>query len=200
MSGLGEYWIPLSGEEVNLVPLAARHELELVEAARERDTYRYTIVPDGPSETREYIAGLLDEARAGQCAPYAIEHSGILVGCTRLMSPRWFSSSPVPDVVEIGGTWLAESVQRSSVNSATKWTLLRYCFEEVGIGRVEFKTDLRNERSRRALARLGAHEEGVLRRAHPSLVRGEEGRARDSVMFSLLATEWPLSRESSKVR
>lgn len=116
------------------------------------------------------------------------------------MSPRWFSSSPVPDVVEIGGTWLAESVQRSSVNSATKWTLLRYCFEEVGIGRVEFKTDLRNERSRRALARLGAHEEGVLRRAHPSLVRGEEGRARDSVMFSLLATEWPLSRESSKVR
>ncbi len=190
VSSLLPFWTPLGDENVLLRPLALTDAGPLAEAAVERDTYDYTIVPEGAEEAREYVHRLLEEAATGQCAPYVIVANERVVGATRLMSPRWFSPRLAPDVVEIGGTWLAQSHQRTGLNRAVKNLLLTHCFTTMEVGRVEFKTDRRNERSRDALRRLGAREEGVLRRAHPSLVRGEEGRARDSIMFSLLPEEW----------
>ncbi len=190
MSSLLPYWVPLEGAGVHVRPLEVDDAPLLERVARQRDTYGFTVVPNGPDEAAEYVARLLDEASEGVCAPYVVVVGGDVAGATRLMSPRWFSDRPAPDVVEIGGTWLAEAHQGTGLNRRVKGVLLRHCFEGIGVGRVEFKTDARNERSRRALTRLGAREEGVLRQAHPSLVRGEEGQARDSVMFSILPEEW----------
>jgi RimJ/RimL family protein N-acetyltransferase len=190
VSSLLPFWIPLGDENVLLRPLALADARPLAEAAIERTTYGYTVVPDGVEEAREYVGRLLEEAATGQCAPYVIVANERVVGATRLMSPRWFSPRLAPDVIEIGGTWLTQSHQRTGLNRAVKNLLLAHCFTTMKVGRVEFKTDQRNERSRDALRRLGAREEGVLRRAHPSFVRGEEGQARDSLMFSLLPGEW----------
>jgi RimJ/RimL family protein N-acetyltransferase len=96
-----------------------------------------------------------------------------------------------PYAVEIGGTWLAASAQRTGINTEAKLLLLDYAFSVLGVGRVDLKTDARNDRSRNAMARIGGTFEGVLRNWQPSLVPGEEGRLRDSALYSILDTEWP---------
>ena len=93
--------------------------------------------------------------------------------------------------VEIGWTWLAASAQRTGINAEAKLLLLTHAFETLRVARVDLKTDARNQRSRQAIARLGARFEGVLRSWSPSHVPGEEGRLRDSAMFSVTAAEWP---------
>jgi RimJ/RimL family protein N-acetyltransferase len=100
----------------------------------------------------------------------------------------------VPYAVEIGGTWLAASAQGTGINVDAKLLLLTHAFEHWQVGRVDLKTDARNERSRNAIARIGATFEGVLRSWQPSLVAGEEGRLRDTAMFSIVAGEWPAVR------
>jgi hypothetical protein len=95
-----------------------------------------------------------------------------------------------PFAVEIGFTWVGGAAQRSGINVEAKLLLMTYAFEELGVQRVEFKTDARNERSRRALAGLGAQFEGVLRKFSPSWAPREDGLLRDSAMYSVISGEW----------
>jgi RimJ/RimL family protein N-acetyltransferase len=97
----------------------------------------------------------------------------------------------LPYAVEVGGTWLAHFAQRTGINVEAKLLLFTYAFETLGLARVDLKTDARNQRSRRAIERLGARFEGVLRNWSPSWAPGEAGRLRDSAMFSVVEAEWP---------
>src|SRR6185369_11604089 len=99
--------------------------------------------------------------------------------CTRFLEMRRWRGRPEPDEVEVGGTWLAADVQRTPVNTEAKLLLLTHAFEVWHVDRVALATDVRNERSRRAIERIGARFEGVLRHHRPSTVAGEAGRPRD---------------------
>jgi RimJ/RimL family protein N-acetyltransferase len=123
-----------------------------------------------------------------------------VVGVTRIMTIRRLNDSSTPYAVEIGGTWLAASTQRTGINTNAKLLLLEHAFTTFGVGRVDLKTDARNERSRNAILRIGATFEGVLRHWQPSMVPGEEGRLRDSAIFSVLDTEWPAVRERLQLK
>ena len=141
-------------------------------------------------------------AAAGELGPFAQGRraDGQAVGCTSYGHPRYWPGRADLCAVEIGWTWLAASAQRTGINTEAELLLVDYAFETLGVARVDFKTDARNDRSRRALAGLGAQFEGVLRGWSPSRVSGEEGRLRDSAMFSLLAGEWPDTRERLRRR
>ena len=112
------------------------------------------------------------------------------------MELRWWRGRTDPDEVEIGGTWLAADVQRTAVNTEAKLLLLTHAFEQWNVDRVALATDERNERSRSAIARLGATFEGILRNHRPSKVPGEDGLARNTALFSITAAEWPEVRKS----
>ena len=119
---------------------------------------------------------------------------------TTYWEPRFWPGRTDLYAIEIGWTWLAASAQRTGINTEAKLLLLEYAFGTLGVARVDFKTDARNQQSRRALARLGAQFEGVLRQWSPSHVPGEEGRLRDSAMFSVIASEWPAVRAGLRTR
>ena len=115
-----------------------------------------------------------------------------MVGTTRFLDLDYWTDSPIPNTVEIGSTWLAASVQGTHVNPEIKLLMLGYAFETWDVYRVTFKTDARNEQSRRAIARLGATFEGV-RRAHKL---ASDGTVRDSAYFSIVRDEWPGVRQA----
>ena len=184
----------LAGQRVRLVPLDQEHVDGLVAAAAEdRSTYSWTTVPDGRTATAAYVAELLTGRAAGEVVPFAqLEAStGRPLGCTRYAQLRYLPQASLPYTVEVGGTWLAASAQRSGVNREAKLLLLGHAFEHWQVARVELRTDARNERSRTAIAALGARFEGVLRSAQPSAAAGETGRLRDTAIFSVVAGEWP---------
>lgn len=188
------YAIPtLAGELVRLEPATAAHLEGLFEAANEdRSNYLYTKVPRTNEETASYVAELLREWECGDTIPFVQISLGTqrVVGVTRFMTIRRRTSTGPPFAVEIGGTWLAGSAQRTGVNTEAKLLLLQYAFTVLDVVRVDFKTDARNARSRAAILRLGSTFEGVLRSFQPSLVAGEEGLFRDSAMFSIVKDEW----------
>ena len=184
----------LHGSRVRLEPLRLSHVDDLAMAASEdRTTFGFTPVPDGPDDTRRFVEGLLLEHAQGLVVPFAqVEAaSGRAVGATRFMTLRYRGEAPIPFAVEIGGTWLAPSVQRSGINTEAKLLLMTYAFEEWGVARLDLKSDARNERSRTAILRIGASFEGILRHWQPSLVAGEEALYRDTAMFSVIDREWP---------
>jgi RimJ/RimL family protein N-acetyltransferase len=113
------------------------------------------------------------------------------VGCTAYWDPRAWPGRSDPCAIEIGWTWLAHSAQRTGLNIESKLLLLKHAFEQLGVVRVDIKTDARNDRSRRAIEALGAHFEGILRNWSRSWVPGEEGKLRDSAMYSVIDSEWP---------
>ncbi|MCW2620695.1 MAG: acetyltransferase [Frankiales bacterium] len=177
----------LTGSLVRLEPLTAVHAPGLAAAAAEdRSSYGWTSVPAGESEAVRYVDQLTAEASAGSAVPFAQVRvaDGAVVGSTRFLHLR-------PYAVEIGGTWLARSAQRTGINREAKLLLLTRAFEEWGMARVDLCTDARNETSRRAIAGLGAAFEGVLRGWQLSRVVGEEGQVRDTAMFSIVRPEWP---------
>lgn len=185
----------LHGRHVRLEPLELSHVDALAAAAGEnRETYRYTVVPEGTAGTTSYVSDLLAARDRGETVPFIQREiaSGRVVGATRFMTLRY--EGPRLFAVEIGGTWLAASAQRSAVNTEAKLLLLDYAFDTWGVTRVDLKTDARNERSRAAILRLGATFEGVLRHWQVSLVAGEEGLSRDSAFFSFIEEEWPAKR------
>ncbi len=187
----------LVGKLVRLEPLRPEHAADLAVAADEdRGTFGYTQVPTA-GEVDSYIAVQLERARAGQMAPFAQVRlsDGRAVGCTAYWEPRYWPGRADLCAVEVGWTWLGASAQRSGINVEAKYLLFRHAFEEMGVARVDHKPDARNERSRRAIAGLGATFEGVLRSWSPSRVPGEEGLLRDSAMFSVIAAEWPEVRD-----
>jgi N-acetyltransferase len=192
------YPIPtLKGNLVRLEPLSLDHADGLLRAANEdRSTYGMTSVPDDREGTEGFINDMLRMWEAGEVLPFAQIDvaTNRPVGVTRLMTIRSLRHLAVPYAVEIGGTWLAKSAQRSGINTEAKLLLLDYAFETWHVGRVDLKTDARNERSRNAILHIGASFEGVLRHWQPSLVEGEEGTLRDSAMFSIVDEQWPSVR------
>lgn len=181
----------LRGTRVMLEPLSLAQAVELATAAGEdRATYGFTPVPSGLEAMKQQIAELIDSEDVVAFAQKEIA-TDRFVGMTRFMTIRSRASAPAPYAVEIGGTWLSASAQRSGLNTEAKFLLLNYAFEEWNVSRVELKTDVRNERSKAAILRLGATFEGVLRHYQPSLVAGEEERYRDTAMFSVVDDEWP---------
>jgi RimJ/RimL family protein N-acetyltransferase len=183
----------LEGRFVRLEPLDHRHAAGLAAAAAQsRDSYGYTWVPATMEEATTYIAELSALANAGRLAPYAqIDMaSGRTVGATALWDPRYLEDGRLY-AIEVGFTWLAASAQGTGINAEAKYLLFRHAFEVFGVARVDLKTDARNARSRAAIASVGAHFEGVLRNWSRSWVSGEDGRLRDSAIFSITDAEWP---------
>ena len=184
----------LSGRVVRVEPLAFGHVDGLVAAAAEnRDTFGFTSVPHGRDGVVAYVDEILDATRSGQAIGFAqvrVE-GGAVVGATRYLSFRSAPGAALPYAVEIGGTWLAASAQGTGINTEAKLLLLSHTFDVWHVGRVDFKTDARNERSRAALAAIGATFEGVLRNWQPSHAPGEAGRLRDSAMYAIADDDWP---------
>ncbi len=184
----------LIGVAVTLAPLEVDHVEGLLAAASEdRASYGYTHVPATLEEMRAYVAELTAQHAAGDAAPFAqlSTTSGRVLGATRFLTIRRVRADVAPFAVEIGGTWLAASAQRTAVNTEAKLLLLDHAFTTWGVGRVDLKTDARNGRSREAIARLGATFEGVLRSWQYSTAPGEAASLRDSAMYSVVAGEWP---------
>ena len=193
----------LVGALVRLEPLVEGHVDALASAASEdRSSYGYTAVPEGRPAMLEHVRGLLAMKAAGQTLPFAQVRiaDGQPVGVTRFLSFRHRGSDPIPYAVEIGGTWLGESAQRRGINTEAKLLLLSHAFEVWKVGRVDLKTDARNQRSRAAIAGIGATLEGVLRSWQPSHATGEDTCLRDSAMYSILASEWSHVRKGLEVR
>lgn len=189
--------LTLTGRHVELAPLAPDHLDGLLSAATgERATYGFTEVPATPEHMARYIDNLLAKRRAGTDLPFVQRRrdDGRLIGCTRYLEiRRWHGTEP--DEVEIGGTWLAADAQRTALNTEAKLLLLTQAFDVWGVDRVAVATDVRNDRSRRAIERIGARFEGVLRHHRLSTVEGEVGRPRDTALYSITDDEWPAVRQ-----
>ncbi len=190
----------LRGTHVVLRPLRIDDAEALARAASEsREHYGYTDVPDGVDDARRFIADAFELAASGERMAFAVEWDSEVVGSTSYweMQPwRWIAGSPnqrveIPDVVEIGSTWYAARAQRTQVNTEAKLLLLGHAFDVWKVYRVSFRTDVRNERSRRAIERLGARLDGIRRADMP----GQDGSVRDSAYFSIVRAEWPEVRE-----
>jgi RimJ/RimL family protein N-acetyltransferase len=184
----------LIGEHVALEPLLDEHVEELLAAATEdRATYDWTIVPGDTAAMVEYVDNLLSERDAGRTVPFVQRRliDGQLVGCTRYLDIRSWSGRDAPDEVEVGGTWLAASAQRTPVNTEAKLLLFTHAFEVWQVNRLALATDARNERSQAAIERVGATFEGVLRRHRGSYAPGERGQPRDTAIYSIIPAEWP---------
>jgi RimJ/RimL family protein N-acetyltransferase len=194
---------PLVGRLVRLEPLARSHAPGLAAAAAgDRGSFGYTPVPDGIDGTAAYVERLLASHTAGEAVPFAQVRAadGAPLGATRFMTLRFRDEGTVPYAVEIGGTWLGAGAQRTGVNIEAKLLLLGYAFDVWQVGRVDLKTDARNERSRTAITAIGASFEGVLRNWQPSHAPGEADRLRDSAMFAIVDTDWPAVRAALAAR
>ncbi|MFD4544649.1 GNAT family N-acetyltransferase [Streptomyces sp. NPDC058251] len=192
----------LEGALVRLEPLGRRHAADLAVAAEEdRGSYEFTWVPRA-DEVGAYIDAQLARAATGRLAPYAQVSlaSGRAVGATSYWEPRFWRTDDRLDAIEVGFTWLARSAQGTGVNAEAKLLLFQHAFEEWGVARVDLKTDARNRRSRAAIERTGARFEGVLRNWSRSWAPGEDGRLRDSAIYSITAAEWPECRKRLEER
>jgi RimJ/RimL family protein N-acetyltransferase len=174
----------LEGHGVRLEPLRTEHEAGLAAAVADGRLWElwFTVVPR-PEEVGAYIADALQGQRAGHMLPWAVRDlsTGVIVGST-----RYHDIVAEIDRVEIGHTWYARSRQRTHVNTTCKRLLLAYAFETLGCAVVGLRTDNFNFRSQRAIEALGAKKDGVLRHHR----RRADGSVRDSVMYSILASEW----------
>lgn len=182
--------VTLTGRHVRLEPLDATHldafcEIGLLPSLWELGIERVT--------TREEMEGYIARAKGPSSQAFAVRHlaSGRIAGSTRFMNYE-----PAHKRVEIGSTWYGVEFQRTPVNTETKLLLLTYAFEQLGMNRVELKTDMRNVRSQTAIERIGAKREGVLR--HHMITWS--GHLRDTVYFSILAAEWPAVKSALEAK
>lgn len=178
--------ITLTGRHVRLEPLSEAHVPDLAAVGLDPEVWRYMLYGDIDSEAKMlgFVRDLLARQARGTDLPFAVIDlaSGRAVGCTRYMDIR-----PHDRGLEIGGTWYGAAFRRTAVNTESKHLLLCHAFEMLGCIRVQFKTDLRNERSQRAIERLGAVKEGILR----NHMITPDGTIRDSVYYSIIDSEWP---------
>lgn len=181
--------VVLQGNWVRLEPLSEAHVPELAVAGGDEAIWEFMRYGNITtlSGMRAWVMELLDAQAQGTDLPFAVIHlaRGVAIGSTRYLEIRRFHRA-----LEIGGTWYALAYQRTAVNTECKYLLLRHAFEDLGCLRVQFKTDVRNERSQRALERIGAVKEGVLRN-HMVLL---DGAIRHSVYYSIIDSEWPAVR------
>ncbi len=176
--------VELRGTHAALVPLSPDHAAALSDAVRDGELWAlwYTAVPE-PQRMAAEIERRLALQAAGSMTPFTVlDAQGTPVGMTTYMNV-----DPVHRRVEIGSTWYAARVQRSPLNTECKWMLLRHAFEVLDCIAVEFRTHRLNVQSRRAIERLGAQLDGILR-AHQ---RAADGSLRDTAVYSITAAEWP---------
>lgn len=178
--------ITLAGAVVRLEPLSEVHVPGLAAIGLDDDIWRFMVYPLVRDEAglRAWVQDMLERQARGADLPFAVVHlaDGRVAGATRFLDIR-----PEHRGVEIGGTWYGAAYRRTAVNTECKYLLMRHAFETWGCLRVQLKTDLRNERSQRAIERLGAVREGVLRN-HMIL---PDGLLRHSVYYSVIDSEWP---------
>jgi len=179
--------VELRGQHVSLLPLNMSHEGDLVEAVKDGELWRhwYTLIPS-PEKMGEEIKRRLKLQDQGTMLPFAVMASGKAVGMTTYMN------IDAPNKrLEIGSTWYRANVQRTPLNTECKRLLLTHAFEQLQCIAVEFRTHFFNQQSRRAIERLGAKLDGILRNhainTHPDAV----GALRDTCVYSILNTEWP---------
>jgi len=182
--------IHLEGDLVKLIPLEKAHKEALLEAAADGELwqYWYTSVPDA-SKIDSYLDFALKEHRAGRGQTFSVllKESGKIIGCT-----RYYNATPEHRRLEIGYTWYAQSQQRTGVNTECKYLMLQYAFEELDAIAVQFMTNWFNFKSRNAILRIGAKQDGILRnhRINP------DGSFRDSVVFSIVRDEWKMVKKA----
>jgi RimJ/RimL family protein N-acetyltransferase len=184
----------LRGKTVRLEPLRIEHVGPLAHVGLDPSLWRWIPVQVAtPDEMRTYVLTALDEQQRGVSVPFAIidQVSGQVIGST-----RYANIEPAHRRLEIGWTWLTPSFQRTAANTEAKLMLLTHAFETLGAQRVELKTDALNERSREAILRIGAVEEGTFRK---HLIMST-GRARDTVYFSIIDSEWPAVKAKLQAR
>lgn len=188
----------LSGKHIRLEPLDHRHVDGLVAAAAvDTSLYQWSPIPQGKAETTRYVNTALTWRDAGTAVPFATVRveDGVVIGSTRFFDLErwaWPQGHPRhgrrdPDACEIGYTWLTRSAIRTGANTDAKLLMLTHAFETWQVLRVCFHTDVRNQRSRAAIERIGGKFEGILR-AHRMAA---DFTARDSARFSIVAAEWP---------
>jgi N-acetyltransferase len=175
--------VTLEGRHVRLVPMTREHVPALWQAASDPELWRWTVSQlRGEDDMRRYVEEALTAQAQGTALPFVTTDAatGEVIGSTR------FANAEGPRV-EIGWTWIAAPWQRTAVNTEAKYLMMRHAFETLGLLRVELKTDALNARSRAAILRIGAREEGIFRK---HLVT-ESGRVRDTTYFSVTDDEWP---------
>jgi len=177
--------VTLEGAHVRLEPLTLGHLAALQEIAFDPGLWRWTGSRiENEDDLRRYVEEALELQAKGSALPFAtmLRDSGKVVGST-----RFANIEPQHRKLEIGWTWIARPWQRSAVNTEAKYLMLRHAFEALDCIRVELKTDALNQRSRNAIVRIGAKQEGILRRH----MVAHGGRVRDTVYFSIIREEWP---------
>jgi RimJ/RimL family protein N-acetyltransferase len=196
----------LGGSPVRLVPMSLDHVDALTAAATaDRSTFDLAPIPRVRAQMVAYVERALADQAALRNVPFVVEQGGAILGAYRLMSLEWWSwpDGPVlvdgdprvppadpPDVAEIGHAWIVPGAQRTPVNTAACYLLMRQAFDVWNVHRLVLKTDARNTRSRNAITRLGGKLEGILRSHSPAA----DGIVRDVAMFSIVRAEWPETR------
>ena len=184
----------LSGKIVTLVPMRLHHKEAIVEAASDGKLWElwYTSIPS-PNNIEEHIHHALEENNADRVLAFVvIENSTKKV----IGSTRYLHADLIHRRVEIGNTWYSARFQRTGVNTECKLLLLTHAFEQLKAIAVEFRTHWHNQASRNAIARLGAKQDGILRNHQI----GVDGTYRDTVVFSIIESEWPTVKKSLKLR
>jgi len=180
--------VTLQGTYVTLEPLQMEHHAVLCEVGADESLFRWFPTScAGDEPMRKWIEEALADRKAGKALPFVIrtKHDDRIVGST-----RFGNIAAIHRSAEIGWTWYTGSVQRTPVNTECKTLLLKHAFETLSLNRVELKTDSLNEKSRAAIARIGATQEGIFR--NHMVVQG--GRIRHTVYFSITREEWPQVR------
>jgi N-acetyltransferase len=182
--------VTLTGKYVRLEPMTVDHTAALAEIGVGQNFWDFMLYGNMNTieDMHNWVLDILSRAEKGTDLPFVAVQlsSGRVAGAT-----RYLNIMPMDRGLEIGGTWYGPEFQRTPVNTECKYLLLRHAFETLGCIRVQLKTDLRNERSQKAIERIGAVKEGVLRN-HMIL---PDGRYRHSVFYSILNTEWPHVKE-----
>jgi len=195
--------LTLEGAHVRLEPLNLDHVPALVEAASEdRSNYQWVYTPAGPEQMTAYVQDALTKVASGDHVAFATVRKGggpsgsdLVVGCTRFCEIFVWQWPPgathqrrgVPDVVDIGFTWLSGPAQRTPVNTEAKLLMMTHAFETWKVHRVALQTDVRNRRSRAAIERIGGRLDGIMRADRP----GADDTVRTSARFSIVVSEWP---------
>ena len=179
--------LELAAELVRLEPLTLAHAPGLFAVGQDQEIWRwlYSAPPANVDEMRARVAEALEAQSRGGALPFAVveQASGTVIGTTRYMG-----INAAHRQLEIGWTWYGRAYWRTSVNTECKYLLLRHAFESLECIRVQFATDVRNERSQRAIERIGATREGVLR---DNRIVPKDGYRRSSVVYSIIDDEWP---------
>ena len=184
--------VSLERDGIRLEPLTQDHAQGLAEAVKDGELWKlwFTTIPE-PQGVSAYIEKALEEQRKGTMLPWAVKSGSRVIGCT-----RYHDIMAEVDRVEIGYTWYIASLQRTRINTVCKLLLLSHAFDTLGCGVVGLRTDGFNVRSQRAIEGLGAKKDGVLRH-HRRRANGTFG---DTVMYSILASEWPSVKANLEFR